>query len=281
MRTRSAALTARLEELYTRWHRPEEIQSDPLQWVRRFADPADREIAGLVAATVAFGRVAHIDQSVARALMPMGERPSVWLRAASDAVLRARFAGWRHRWATDAELCSLLRAVADIRRAYGSLGAAWGACMRADDRDAHDTLIRWVGLFDERGIERDHALLPRPARASACKRLHLFLRWMIRCDAVDPGGWPDSPARLLVPLDVHMHRIARAIGFTRRRTADLRTAREVTARFRRLAPDDPVRYDFALTRLGIQQRLTGRQIKVLFADPPRTHADVDTQEALC
>lgn len=274
-------MAARLNALFTKWHRPEHIRSDPLHWVRRFADPADREIAGIVAATVAFGRVAHIDQSVARALGPIGDHPSSWLREASDAALRARFAGWRHRWATDVELGNLLRVASDIQREFGSLGAAWRTCIRADDRDAHDTLIRWVGLLDERGLARDNSLVPRPERASACKRLHLFLRWMIRCDAVDPGGWPDSPARLLIPLDVHMHRIARAIGFTRRRAADLRTAREITARFRRLVPDDPVRYDFALTRLGIEESMTARQIKALFAEPPGIHADVDTRGALC
>jgi uncharacterized protein (TIGR02757 family) len=76
---------------------------------------------------------------------------------------------------------------------------------------------------------------------------------MVRRDAVDPGGWEGmSPAQLIVPLDVHMHRICRALGLTRRQAADLRTAVEITDAFRAFAPDDPVRYDFALTRLGIR-----------------------------
>jgi len=99
----------------------------------------------------------------------------------------------------------------------------------------------------------DDHLLPRPERGSACKRLNLWLRWMVRRDAVDPGGWTGvSPAQLVVPLDVHMHRICRALGLTRREAADLRTAVEITDAFRSFAPDDPVRYDFALTRLGIR-----------------------------
>jgi uncharacterized protein (TIGR02757 family) len=95
-------------------------------------------------------------------------------------------------------------------------------------------------------------LLPDPGKGSACKRLHLFLRWMVRRDAVDPGGWePSLAGKLLVPLDVHMHRICLALGATRRKSADLRAAVEATRAFRRIRPDDPARYDFALARLGM------------------------------
>ncbi|MFW6062129.1 MAG: DUF2400 family protein [Planctomycetota bacterium] len=94
--------------------------------------------------------------------------------------------------------------------------------------------------------------MPDPSRGSACKRLLLWLRWMVRRDAVDPGDWRGVPAsKLVIPLDVHMHRITRLLGFTRRKQANLATAMEVTAGFARLCPADPVRYDFALTRFGI------------------------------
>jgi uncharacterized protein (TIGR02757 family) len=103
----------------------------------------------------------------------------------------------------------------------------------------------------------DH-LLPDPARGSTCKRLHLYLRWMVRSDAVDPGGWRGiDPACLIVPVDVHMHRIGRALRFTQRRSPSLESAREITEAFRRIQPTDPVRYDFALTRFGIRERVTG------------------------
>ena len=105
--------------------------------------------------------------------------------------------------------------------------------------------------FDMSGGYRQ-CLLPSPESGSACKRLNLFLRWMVRSDAVDPGGWSGvSPAMLIVPLDTHMHRIAAKLGLTKRRAADFRAAREVTGAFRTIAPEDPVKYDFALTRLGI------------------------------
>jgi uncharacterized protein (TIGR02757 family) len=111
------------------------------------------------------------------------------------------------------------------------------------------------GFVRELGAEECTSLLPLPERGSACKRLNLFLRWMVRRDEVDPGGWRRIPrSALVIPMDVHMHRIAVAFGLTTRRQADMRAAREVTEAFRVVSPEDPTRYDFALTRQGILGR---------------------------
>ena len=108
--------------------------------------------------------------------------------------------------------------------------------------------------------------LPSPVNGSACKRLNLFMRWMVRQDDVDPGGWARIPAsKLIVPLDVHMHRISLGFGWTNRKQADLRTAVEVTQAFRKVAPEDPVRYDFALTRLGIRSDMDAAGLPALYA----------------
>ena len=109
-------------------------------------------------------------------------------------------------------------------------------------------------LLGGRTPEYRNSLLPLPDRGSACKRLNLFMRWMVRQDAVDPGGWSGVPlSKLIIPLDTHMHRISRAMGLTSRRQADMGTAMEVTRAFQKFAPDDPLRYDFVLTRLGIRK----------------------------
>ena len=250
----------RLEALFSQYHRPELISPDPLECVLRYDSIADREVVALIAATVAFGRVPHILRSIDLLLPKLGAHPSAWLLKHPPAEITKACSGWRHRWATGEEMANLLCAARSVIREHGSLGAAWTDSLRQDDADALDTLIRWVGLLDQHGLEADNSLLPRPERKSASKRLHLYLRWMIRKDAVDPGGWNDSPSRLLFPLDVHMHRIATALGATRRRAADLATTREITAWFRRIAPTDPVRFDFALTRLPIHDGLTTPEI---------------------
>jgi len=118
-----------------------------------------------------------------------------------------------------------------------------------------------IVAFRKRFLELPHHKhaekhLSDPSKGSAAKRLNLFLRWMVRRDAVDPGGWDHVPAALLiVPLDVHMHRISVRLGLTQRKQADLRTACQITAAFRKIEPQDPVRYDFCLTRLGIRDDL--------------------------
>ena len=120
-----------------------------------------------------------------------------------------------------------------------------------------------VSRMEKLGSSSGH-LLPRPSRGSACKRLHLFMRWMVRQDEVDPGGWSMIPAsELVVPVDVHMHRMGKHLGFTKRKVADARTAQEITGGFRKLCPNDPVKYDFALTRFGIQQLTDSELFKEL------------------
>ncbi|MCK4719805.1 DUF2400 family protein, partial [bacterium] len=99
-------------------------------------------------------------------------------------------------------------------------------------------------------------LLPDPGKGSACKRMNLYLRWMVREDDVDPGGWGKvSRSRLLVPLDIHMFRICSMLNLTCRKQANLLTVMEITNAFREINPDDPVKYDFAITRLGIRDEL--------------------------
>ncbi|MCS6771532.1 MAG: TIGR02757 family protein [Kiritimatiellae bacterium] len=259
-------LAARLEALYAEFNRPLLIGDDPLGCVRPYANPADREVAALVAAVCAFGNVKQISASIRLALAVFGQQPAQALRDISEAELVQALGGWRHRWANGRHLANLLIAARSASERYGSLGAAWIRARRAEDADAHDTLQRWVLMLCECGLRRDNPLVPQPDRGSACKRLHLLLRWLVRCDAVDPGGWPDDPSRLLVPLDVHMLRIARALRFTRRKAADLKAAREVTRRFRLIRPDDPVRYDFALTRLPIHQRWSLPEIRRYLLD---------------
>ena len=149
---------------------------------------------------------------------------------------------------------------------WGSLQACFAAGLSPEDDTVLPALCRFVrelatpaggdapGRADREPCPEQHtSLLPLPARGSACKRLNLFLRWMTRRDDVDPGGWDDvPPARLIVPLDTHMHRICLTLRLTRRKHPNMRAALEATSAFRQVAPDDPVRYDFALTRLGIR-----------------------------
>jgi uncharacterized protein (TIGR02757 family) len=240
-----------LDELYRRYNRREFVHPDPLEFLYRYDDIGDREVAGLVAATLAVGRVASILASVGRVLEPMGPHPAAFLRDAREDDLRRMLAGFRHRFLAGENLAAMLWGMRRIRARYGTLGAFFRAAMQPED----ETVLPAISVFvcEVSSMGDCGRLLADPRDKSACKRLNLYLRWMVRHDDVDPGGWEGvSPAQLVVPLDVHMHRIAWALGLTERQQADGRTALEVTAAFREIAPDDPTRYDFALTRLGIR-----------------------------
>ncbi len=241
-----------LESLYVRYNRSEYVSPDPLQYVLAYADPADREIAGLVASSLAYGRVAMILRNVGFVLARLPS-PARNLRDATRGDLRRRLRGLKHRWTTGTQMAALLWGARDVVREHGSLGAfVRGTAVATDGTilPALSALVRRIVVSGGRGAG---SLLPDPAHGSACKRLLMYARWMVRRDAVDPGGWEGiDPGLLVVPMDTHMHRICRAMRLTRRRTADLRAALEATARFRRLVPSDPVRYDFSLTRLGIR-----------------------------
>ena len=244
-------LRERLENVYIEYNRREFIHPDPLEFLLRYSSTEDREIAGLIASGLAYGRVAQILKSTEKVLDILGPAPSAFLREISTGELTGALAGFKHRFTTSFEMAVLLRSASKLQEEWGFLGRMLGAFISQDTY--HNALDRFVkNLLDEAGMEKC-SLLPRPSLGSACKRLHLFMRWMIRKDEVDPGGWEwISPSVLIIPLDVHMFRAAGALGFTAKKTASCAAAFEITERFRAINPADPVKYDFALTRMGIQ-----------------------------
>jgi uncharacterized protein (TIGR02757 family) len=244
-------LLRHLEALYDRFNRPEWIDPDPLAVAREYRGRADREVAALVAAALAFGGVKQIMASVRRALAPF-PRPYADLLAAQPKEIRRTCISFRHRYSGGEELAALLTGIRGVLEEHRSLGSLFARLNAPGEDDVVRGLTRFVRVLGAGSPLSRNYLLPDPARGSACKRLLLYLRWMVRSDAVDLGLWKGvDPALLVVPLDIHMHRVCTRLGFTQRRAADLRTAREVTGAFRMLRPDDPVRYDFCLTRASM------------------------------
>ena len=150
----------------------------------------------------------------------------------------------------------MLSGAKHIIERHGSLHTFFISNFNADDDTVLQALSALVYQLDIFNPAEKNSLLPSPRKGSACKRMNLFLRWMIRKDRVDPGGWKGIPtSKLIIPLDTHMHKICFKADITNRKQADMRTALEITRAFRGIAPEDPTRYDFALTRLGIRKEL--------------------------
>jgi uncharacterized protein (TIGR02757 family) len=247
----SRGLKPRLRDMYRRYNKREFVHPDPLEFVYRYDDVNDREIAAFIASSLAYGRVAQILRNVADVLDRI-EKPRAFMEEASERSLALRLAGFKHRFTTGDWLSTMLWGVKRIIAKHGSLGE----CFSKHFDSSHETVLpALAGFVEELRREADDPLaflIPHPAEGSACKRLNLFLRWMVRHDDVDPGGWDGVPAsKLIVPLDTHMHRVGLKLGFTERRSADMTTALEITAGFRAVEPEDPVKYDFVLTRPGI------------------------------
>jgi uncharacterized protein (TIGR02757 family) len=238
------------------------LESDPLRWPRRYADARDREVVAVVAALLAYGRVASIHRSIEAVLGALPASPSAGLSPARRPALRSALRGFRHRFTSGEDLAWVLESVGAAWDARGSLGAVVSGGATGEE-PLRTGLAAWRRLASATPASDDPArvrarrfLLPDPEGGGACKRTLLLARWCVRDDdGLDLGLWRGAgrlePKHLLLPLDTHVHRIARQIGLTRRRAADWATAREVTTRLRAFDPDDPVRFDFALARPGI------------------------------
>ena len=255
----------RLERLYSTYG-PETAGTDPIMFLGRYQRPEDVEVVGWIASAFAYGRVETIQANVQRILAALGPEPASALDRIQDFATFARdtLSGFRHRFHSASDAAILLFVIAQARAGAGSLRQYFEAEMREEDRDAGALLSRVVGKInrlDYRPVTGRRELppasparffFPDPAAGSACKRWNLYLRWMVRRDRLDYGLWPGIPAsRLVIPTDTHIHLVARRLHLTRRRTADWRTAREITDRLARLDPEDPVRYDYALCRIGM------------------------------
>jgi uncharacterized protein (TIGR02757 family) len=256
----SGDLKSTLDRLYHDYN-CSDAATDPIQIVRRFADPADREVVGFCASALAFGRVSSVLHSIERVLDVLGPTPAAFLRQFNPERDGRALEGIVHRWTRGSDLKALLLIVQSMLR-YGSIeqfflegydpaGADISTALESfSSRALAVDLKRVYGRLPRRpGV---CFFFPRPSGGSGCKRLNLFLRWMVRRDAVDLGLWTRIvPAKLVMPLDTHVIRLGRCLQLTRRVSPGWKMAVEITDSLRALDPGDPVKYDFSLCHLGM------------------------------
>jgi uncharacterized protein (TIGR02757 family) len=262
----SADLKLVLDRLYAEFNYPDSA-ADPIHIVRRYRRADDREVVAFCAASLAFGRVGSVLQSIERLLEIMGDQPAAYVRAFDPSRHGQAFAGFVHRWTRGPDLVALLWI---LRQMFDRSGSIEGFFLEGYDpaapdvTDALDSLSARALDLDLRaaygapkgGYQARRPgvcyFFPRPSAGSGCKRLNLFMRWMVRRDALDLGVWSGvAPAKLIVPLDTHVIRVGRCLRLTRYSSPGWRMARDITGSLRRLDPDDPVKYDFSLCHLGM------------------------------
>jgi uncharacterized protein (TIGR02757 family) len=260
---RDALLKASLDTLYDAFNH-EHSAADPIQIVRRFERPDDREVVGFCAAALAFGRVGSVLQSIERLVAVMGSSPAAYVRRFDPRRDGGPLIPLVHRWIRGRDLVALLWLLKQMLDRAGSLERFFLAHHDEGAEDVGPALDR----FADHALALDlreaygrlparpgvHYFFPRPSRGSACKRLNLFLRWMSRRDALDLGVWTGlPPSALVVPLDTHVIRVGRCLRLTRYTSPGWAMARDITAALRRLNPADPVKYDFAMCHLGMMR----------------------------
>jgi uncharacterized protein (TIGR02757 family) len=261
--TRDPARLARpLDLLYQEYNR-EDSASDPVNLVRPFTDRSDREVAAFCAGALAFGRVASVLQSIGTLLRIMGPRPADFVRGFDPRQPHPELRAMVHRWTRGEDLAALLWVIRQMLERSGSIEAFFAEGLKPDDPDVGSALDSFSTRALALDIRRAYGRLPRrpgicyffprPSGGSACKRLNLFLRWMVRNDAIDPGGWSAVPAsKLVVPLDTHVIRLGQCLRLTRYTSPGWRMAADITASLRQLDAEDPVRFDFSLCHLGMR-----------------------------
>lgn len=254
------ALKRTLDKFYKEYDFKGRIAFDPIEFPHQYKRPEDIEVAGFIASCFAYGRVDLFKPVVRTIIGAMGESPYEFLLGFNPGKQGPLLKGIQYRFNRNADIICLLHVLGGTLRKYGSMESLFKGHYRESDADIGSGLAGMVdALLDTPAVCGGNAkaygflqFFPSPVKGSACKRMNLFLRWMVRDRDIDFGIWKDIPKnKLIIPLDTHIARIARCLGFTKRASQDWKMAEEITGALKLLDPEDPLKYDFALCHQGI------------------------------
>jgi uncharacterized protein (TIGR02757 family) len=244
-----------LDELVLNVEQPEYIEHDPVSFMHAFNLKKDQELAGFLAAIMAWGRRDIVLAKVEDLLQRMNNKPGEFIGNFSESDF-TYIKGFKHRTFKDSDIYWIIRILSVIMRENGSFENFWKSCYQ----HANNEHMELMGVFHERFFsfypetpQRVRKHIATTDKNSSCKRLYLYLRWSLRKNSiVDPGIMDFMPvSELKIPLDVHVARYARKLGLLSRRQNNWKAVLELTQRLKQLDPDDPVKYDYALFGLGI------------------------------
>lgn len=251
-----------LDRFYREYDFRDRVRHDPIEFPHRYKNPSDIEAAGFISSCFAYGRVDLFKNVLEKILSKMGQSPYDFLMDFNVRRHRKGFEGISYRFNKNEDIICILFILHKVLKKNASIENAFKRSYKSDDRNIENGLSGLMAEFlkiDTSGVYGENIkpkgliqFFPSPVNGSACKRPNLFLRWMIRDKDIDFGIWKDIPKnKLVIPLDTHIARISRCLGFTKRGAQDWKTAVEITESLKRLDPEDPLKYDFALCHHGI------------------------------
>jgi len=251
-----------LDRFYAEYDFRERILHDPIEFPRRYKKRGDIEVAGFIASCFAYGQVTLFKPVIEKILSAMGNSPHDFLLNFKVPKNNRLFSGINYRFNKNKDILCLLHILSLLLREHKSIGNAFKNFYKETDADIGKALTGFIDYLLSINTSEVYGrnlkpagllqFFPSPAKGSACKRMNLFLRWMIRNKDIDFGIWKGLPQnKLVIPLDTHIARISRCLGFTKRSSNDWKTAVEITKALKKLDPQDPLKYDFAMCHYGI------------------------------
>ena len=241
-----------LDEKVELYNNPDFIESDPIQIPHLFSLKEDIEIAGFLSSIIAWGNRKMIINNSKKMMDLMGNSPYDFVMSHQDYQL-ARLENFVHRTFNGGDFVSFIKALQNIYKNHNGLESVFLKNQEANSMQKSIHEFKKI-FFEIEHLQRTQKHISDPLNNSAAKRINMFLRWMVRQDkkGVDFGIWKTiSPATLSCPLDVHSGNVARKLGILTRKQNDAKALAELDLQFRKLDPNDPVKYDFALFGLGV------------------------------
>jgi len=266
----NSSLKKTLDTFYNEYNFKVRLKHDPIEFPHMYSRPEDIEIAGFIASCFAYGKVDLFKPVVGKILDAAGKHPA---RFFANFTLRkdARlFKDISYRFNKEKDIICLAYLLSVVINECGSLKNLFYRHYDSEHDDIKKALSGFVDVFLNINTSPVYGsnvkpsglaqLFPHPEKGSACKRINLFLRWMVRTKDIDLGIWNKiPPSKLIIPLDTHISRISRCLGFTQRKASDWRAAKEITEMLKRYDPLDPLKYDFALCHHGISGLCKGEK----------------------
>jgi uncharacterized protein (TIGR02757 family) len=252
-------LKEKLDKIYLQY-RKKFSSIDPVWVLHRFPDAGDTEIIGLIAASYSYGQVDQINKFTERLLLQTGNKPYEFTINFTKRKDKKYLKGLNYRFNSADDLADLFYSISKAIGEHGSLKNLFMKGFKADSENIIPALSDFVSYLSsfsnhKNGDKRNYFsyLLPNPTNKSTCKRMNLFLRWMVRKDEIDTGLWSEvGKSKLIMPVDVHVARVSKYLKLVNRKSVDLKFALELTETLKKFDSNDPVKYDFSLCHIGIE-----------------------------
>lgn len=254
-------LKPKLHKLYRKYCKEEFYKEDPIIFPKRFKKEEDIEVVGLIASSLAYGKVTLFLPVIEKILQKMGNSPSVFLENFDLKKDAEKFSNIYYRFSRPEDIIAFIYAISKAIKYRGRLKNLFMDNFNSNVtiKEAITGFVHYFSHIDLSEIYKNNTkpkgylhFFPSPKNGSACKRINLFLRWMVRDRDIDFGIWKEvEKSKLIIPLDTHVARISRCLGLLTRNSADWMAAEELTNNLKRLDSADPLKYDFALCHVGI------------------------------